>query len=58
MITQDRLKELLDYSETTGDFTWKESRGRVSKGTKAGTLDKDGYIIIRVDRHNYRAHRL
>ena len=58
MITQDRLKQLLTYNPDIGSFVWNESRGRVSKGAVAGTVDQDGYIKIRVDGHQYLAHHL
>lgn len=57
-LTQARLKELLHYNPRTGQFTWLQNRGRVSIGTIAGTPDKDGYILIRVDYIKYKAHRL
>ena len=55
--TQERLKEVLNYDHETGVFTWKISRG-VKKGTEAGCLTGDGYILIRVDRKLYRASRI
>lgn len=57
MLTQARLCELLSYNRSTGQFTWKESRGSVAAGTPAGT-PKDGYLVIRIDKALYRAHRL
>ena len=59
MITQNRLKELLHYSRTTGHFTWRVSRGNRLAGSRAGTVDPDyGYINIGIDGSVYRAHRL
>jgi len=59
VITQERLKEVLDYNPETGLFLWKEMLG--SKGVigdEAGCPDKDGYIRIGVDGRPYKAHRL
>lgn len=55
--SQDRLKEVLDYNEVTGVFTWKIHRGRVTKGTIAGSF-RHKYVGIRVDEVLYPAHRL
>jgi len=57
MITQSRLKEVLDYDHLTGIFTWVQSRRGVKKGSIAGTR-KDGYIHIKIDNKTYYAHRL
>lgn len=57
-IDQFALKELLDYDQETGTFTWKQNRGRVSKGDVAGTLDFHGYTTITINSHKYKAHRL
>lgn len=57
-LTQSELKELLDYNERSGIFTWKKSPSRrIKSGTKAGTL-QHGYSIIRINNVGYRAHRL
>lgn len=58
MITQERLKELFDYSPGTGEFTRKVSRGNQRAGSIAGSLRKDDYICIWVDGKPYYAHQL
>lgn len=59
MITQTRLKELLNYDPITGIFTWKISRGGRNPGSLAGSRDKlRDYITIQIDGTLYRAHRL
>lgn len=60
MITQERLKELLDYDPKTGVFVRKvDIRGGAKTGDRAGSLNKHlGYIQINVDGKKYFAHRL
>jgi hypothetical protein len=58
MITQNQLKEELDYNPETGLFIRRKSGTGKNKGDIAGTKDKDGYIIIRVYNKRYKAHRL
>ena len=58
MITQFRLKELLDYLPDTGEFVWKISHPRAGKGRIAGAKDYHGYVVIRLDTVLYKAHRL
>lgn len=59
MITQQELKERLDYNPDTGEFTWKVSSGTRAKiGSVAGTKDRNGYIRISINEKRYLAHRL
>jgi hypothetical protein len=58
-LTQNYLKENLDYNPTTGIFNWKVSNNnRIKVHDIAGSVRKDGYIHIRINGKDYRAHRL
>lgn len=60
MISQTRLKELLEYEPSTGLFIWlKRTSNRTHVGAVAGgTCKGTGYIQIQVDGKNELAHRL
>lgn len=59
MLTQERLKELLDYDPETGVFVWKVCAAKnIKAGSVAGCKILDGYIKIRINGNLYRAHRL
>ncbi len=58
MITAARLRELLSYDPMTGLFINLTVRGGVQKGGIAGSLDAEGYRVIRVSGKHYKAHRL
>jgi hypothetical protein len=58
-LTPDRLREVLKYHKTTGNFVWRvRTSNRVRVGEVAGTLHDEGYIKITVDGAQYLAHRL
>jgi len=59
MLTLERLREVLAYNPQSGLLVWKVANSRrVSVGDIAGSLDNNGYIVIRIDRRIYKAHRL
>jgi hypothetical protein len=68
-LTAERLRELLGYDTLTETFRWKPRQARNGDwhhkifnkryaGKRAGCSDIHGYIQIRVDRRDYKAHRL
>jgi hypothetical protein len=58
MLTQERLKEFLNYSPLTGVFTWAKSRPHCRIGDEAGTVCRNGYIKICLQYKSYLSHRL
>ena len=59
MLTQDRLKELLNYDPLTGIFSWRAQVGpRAYAGKRAGYLNSYGYRKIEIKGRAYAAHRL
>ncbi len=59
LITQARLKELLEYNKDTGLFYWKVKKQGIKQNNVAGHLsNSSGYIELRVDYKLYKAHRL
>jgi hypothetical protein len=58
MLTQVRLRELLNYDPNTGIFQWRVDRWRIKAGETAGCLKTAGYVYIRVDGGQYLASRL
>ena len=59
MLPHSKLLEILDYNSETGIFINKITRGpRGVKGSIAGTMDRKGYIVIKINNIQYKAHRL
>lgn len=57
-MTQERVKELLEYDPETGVFTWKAAKKGIYAGSKAGYSNQEGYAVITIKRKPYYAHRL
>jgi hypothetical protein len=58
-ITADELRTALAYDANLGTFTWIIRPSKAVKiGYIAGTLDDKGYVLIGVNKHVYKAHRL
>lgn len=54
-VTQEELKDVLDYNPETGIFKWKRGRYR---GNIAGSINKSGYPTVRIGLRQYYLHRL
>lgn len=50
--------ERISYNAASGVFMWVVSERGVSLGKVAGSINSNGYLIIRLDRKPHRAHRL
>jgi len=58
-LTQERLKELVNYDPDTGIFTWACSRVGAHSGDVAGCFDPTkGYRYIGLDNRQYQEHRV
>lgn len=57
-LTQERLKELLNYDSKTGIFTRKSSGKGIRKNSVAGSKRPDGYVITSIKGKMCFAHRL
>lgn len=55
----ERVRELLSYCPETGLFKWKTTlSNRAKAGEKAGAPNTKGYVSIKIDGKQYKAHRL
>ena len=53
-----QVRSLLSYDTETGLLSWRVSRGSVRAGKTAGCLTRGGYLEVRINGVNYRAHRI
>lgn len=58
-LTAERLRTVLRYEAETGEWTWLVTNSNRKKvGSPAGVRRPEGYKVIGVDGHVYRANRL
>ena len=58
-LSHEYLTKVLEYEPESGTFIWKIRASRAVKpGNIAGSLNKNGYLLIKVGKYIYRAHRL
>jgi hypothetical protein len=59
ILTQERLKDVLNYDPETGVFVWiKQASSNALIGSVAGTPHSEGYCHIQIDGAKILAHRL
>lgn len=58
MLTQARLKSLVEYSPETGLFVRKITKGPAKSGRVCGNINGLGYVQFMIDGKLYLAHRL
>jgi len=59
MITQEYLKELVNYDRDSGVMTWKVQKAKATKiGSVVGTICNKGYLRVKIDGNLYLVHRL
>lgn len=58
-LSHECLTKVFEYEPESGTFIWKIRASRAVKpGDIAGSLNKNGYLLIKVRKYIYRAHRL
>ncbi len=59
MLTQERLKEVINYDPETGVMKWIAHHHRPDMvGKRLGSIDDNGYVKVWIDSRQYRVHRL
>lgn len=59
-LTATRLRELLHYEPSSGQFTWLPTGNDANprRGRAAGAINSAGYLVIRINYKLYYGHRL
>ena len=58
MLTQELVRSLFKYEESTGELRWRVRRQGVYKGKPCRSLDRDGYRRVKINGKSYRVHRV
>lgn len=57
--TANEVRDLLRHEPSTGLFFWKKDiPTKIRAGMRAGSIDRQGYVVIVIRYRNYSAHRL
>ena len=57
-LTQEEVKRIFKYDRKTGALVRRFSVGKAVAGTHSTCKDRDGYIVIGINKKLYRAHRV
>lgn len=57
-LTQEAVRDLLEYDQESGVLTWRKSNGAHKAGHRAGGLGVRGYRLISVNGKRYPEHRI
>ena len=58
VLTQEEVRQFLDYAPETGELRWRAARGNRKMGGVAGSTNAAGYLLIGISGKRYRAHRI
>ena len=59
MLTQERIRELLDYDPVTGHLIWRVTKSpKAPKGSIAGSVNAKGHVNLQIDKRMYAAHQV
>lgn len=53
-----KIKEFISYDPVSGEFTWKQNKGRAKAGDVVGWLSAEGYRKAKIFGVTYTLHRL
>ena len=58
-LTRGRLKEVVKYTKSTGEFRWADNfNSRARRGVECGKPKDNNYGVIKIEGVSYKTHRL